>query len=159
MHGDRCNPSLPLLPSVCDPPAQPLIATDPCSRLWTHAALQSAFMLVDFRRFWCHNEGGWHFDMAPREFHAPCVSKRLRRSAGRYSRNWSFIASAWGDYQPPLRQGWSSRGGGIRPLCFLEPSSHNSHAISSETLAQMLLISFKHKRLQGGIPFAPRKAC
>lgn len=86
----------PSLPSVCYPPAQPLIATDPPSRLWTHTALQCAFMLVDFRRFWCHNEGGWHFDMAPREFHALCVSNRLRLSAGRYSRNWSFIAFAWG---------------------------------------------------------------
>lgn len=95
----------PPLPSVRYPPAQPLIATDPPSRLRTHAALQSAFMLVDFRRFWCHNEGGWRFDMAPLEFHAPCVSNRLRRSAGRYSRNWSFIASARGDYQPPPEAG------------------------------------------------------
>lgn len=109
MHGDRCNPSLPLLPSVCYPPAQPLIATDPPSRLWTHTALQCAFMLVDFRRFWCHNEGGWHFDMAPREFHALCVSNRLRLSAGRYSRNWSFIAFAWGRG----RRGRSRSGGGV----------------------------------------------
>ncbi len=112
MHGDRCNPFLPLLPSVSYAPVQPLIATEPPSRLRTHAALQSAFMLVDFRRFWCHNEGGWRFDMAPLEFHALCVSNGLRRSAGRYSRNWSFIASAQGDYQPPQRQGWGSRGGG-----------------------------------------------
>lgn len=96
IHGDRCNPSLPLLPPVCHPPTQPLIATDPPSRLRTHAALQSAVMPVDFRRFWCHNEGGCCFETAPREFHAPCVSNELRRSAGRYSRNWSFIAFAQG---------------------------------------------------------------
>lgn len=107
MHGDRCNPSLPHLPSVCYPPHIVLNSDESPSRLWTQAALQSAFMLVDFRRFWCHNEGGWCFDMVPWEFHAPCVSNGLRCSAGRYSRNRSFIASAWGDYQLPLRQGWS----------------------------------------------------
>lgn len=85
------------------PPSRPLIATNPPSRLRTHAALQSAFMPVDFRRFWCHNEGGWRFDTAPPEFHAPRVSMWLRRSAGRYSRNWSFIAFARGDYQPPSK--------------------------------------------------------
>lgn len=52
--------------------------TDPPSRLQTHAALQSAFMLVDFWRLWCRYKAGWRFDMVPLDFHAPCASKLVQ---------------------------------------------------------------------------------
>lgn len=65
------------------------------SRLWTHAENQWAFMPVDFRGLWCHNEGTGAL-VRPWEFHAIYVSNIVRRSAGKYSRNQSFMASGLG---------------------------------------------------------------
>lgn len=103
----------PVTLCLLSPPFTTLNNNDPPSRLQSHAALQSAFMLLDFWRLWCRYEAGWCFDMVPLEFHAPCVLKQAKTLSCRYGRNWSFIAFAQEDYQPVPSQGWDSNGGKV----------------------------------------------